>query len=42
MLEEVLTAWFLIGRLGGFDATNLQVRQSCALLCAALCTSCSS
>lgn len=38
MLEEVLTAWFLIGRLGGFDATNLQVRQSCALLCTALCT----
>ena len=42
MLEEVLTAWFLIGRLGGFDATNLQVRQSCTLLCIARCTSCSS
>ena len=42
MLEEVLTAWFLIGRLGGFDATNLQVMQSCTLLCIALCKTCSS
>ena len=42
MLEEVLTAWFLIGRLGGFDATNLQVRQCCTLQCIAPCTTCCS
>jgi len=26
MVEEVLKSWFMIGRLGGFNGMNLQVR----------------
>jgi hypothetical protein len=28
LLDEVLASWFLIGKLGGFNATNLQVQES--------------
>ncbi len=26
MLDTVLTAWFMIGRLGGYNSMNLQVK----------------
>lgn len=31
MLETVLTAWFMIGRLGGFNSMNLQVKNPFAI-----------
>ena len=31
MLETVLTAWFMMGRLGGYNSMNLQVKNPFAI-----------
>jgi hypothetical protein len=27
MLQEVVNSWFMLGRLGGFNSSNLQARK---------------
>ena len=32
ILEQVIMAWFITGRAGGYDAANLQVDASCCVM----------